>query len=134
MSRATTAAFVGSIAVITWRELNNPPSGAPLPIPMPSRYVGAAIVFGILEFMSDIWNPRISNWLAAAFFLVLLINTAQTGITKGGSEEGGPVAGAEQQGSPAPYNGNPSTANPFSNPGSVTGPGFLPPPPQLGLE
>lgn len=119
MSRVTTAAFVGSLAVITWRELNNPPAGAPLPLPAPSRYVGAAIVFGILEFMSDIWNPRISDVLAAGFFLTLAISTAQNGIQHNAGNSKSPGNGATTV--PNGGSGIPS------NPGLLSGPGFLPP-------
>lgn len=129
MTKTTTAAFIGSLAVITWREINNPSPGTPLPLPMPQRYVGAAIVFGILEFMSNIWNEKISDALAAAFFLVLLISTAQNGITKNaggtsGSSGNSPIGGA------VPVNPNYSTpggGNPLQNPGQLTGPGFIPP-------
>lgn len=129
MSRVTSAAFVGSLAVITWRELNNPETGAPLPLPMPSRYVGAAVVYGILEFMSDIWNPRISDALASAYFLMLVISTAQAGIAHkaGGSNK--------MNVNPVPVNpNNPTGGNPFNNPGLLTGPGFLPPTPPMGVE
>lgn len=124
MSRVTTAAFVGSLAVITWRELNNPPAGAPLPLPTPSRYVGAAIVFGILEFMSDIWNPRISDVLAAGFFLTLAISTAQNGIQHNASSGNSNSPG---NGATTVPNGGSGIPGLPSNPGLLTGPGFLPP-------
>lgn len=131
MSRFTTAAFVGSLAVITWRELNNPEAGAPLPLPLPSRYIGAAIVYGILEFMSDVWNPRISDALAGGYFLALLISTAQNGITKsssgGGSTGSAPVQGTQ----PNTDTGGTNSGGGFGN---YTGPGFLNPPPGIGLE
>ena len=84
MNKMITGAFVGSLAVVTWRELKNPPAGAPLPIPVPSAYVGTAIVYGILGFVGDTLNEKIANWLAAAYFLVLLIHTAQNSSTASG--------------------------------------------------
>ena len=112
MNKATTGAFIGALAVITWREINNPPASAPLPLPMPSRYVGAAIVFGILEFMSDIWNPKISDVLAIGLFLGLAINTAQTGIAKNAGKPSGPTL-------------NPTPGNPGNN--APTAPGEVQP-------
>lgn len=135
MSKATTAAFVGSLAVITWRELNNPESGAPLPLPVPSRYVGAAIVYGILEFMSDIWNPRISDALAVGYFLALLIGTAESGIKHNAG--GGSGVTDKMNINPVPVNPNAPGApggNPLQNPGQLTGPGFITPPPGMGEE
>lgn len=127
MNGMVKGAFVGSLAVVTWRELKNPQTGAPLPIPMPSAYVGTAIVFGILGFVGDSVNERIANWLAAAYFLVLLIHTAQNPPGTGSStEEGGPVAGAEPNTNTGGTSGG--------NLGTLTGPGFLNPPPGLGFE
>jgi hypothetical protein len=131
MSKATSAAFVGSLAVITWREINNPQPGAPLPLPMPYRYVGAAIVYGILEFMSEIWNPKISDTLAVAYFLMLLISTAQNGI----AHNAGGATDKMQKIKPQPVNpNNPAGGNPLNNPGTLTGPGFLNPPPGMVEE
>ncbi len=52
--------FVGSVAIITWRDFKNPDSNWPLPVPPPYRYVGAGVAFGLLALVADTLNDKIA--------------------------------------------------------------------------
>lgn len=75
--RGIFAAYIGSCALITYREFKNPTKGAPLPVPPPSRYVGAGIAFGMCGLLADFIDPRVGGVLAVGLFVGLAFQTAQ---------------------------------------------------------
>lgn len=84
---AIMAAFLGSCAVITWRDFKNPDSKWPLPVPPPYRYIGAGVAFGLLSLVGDFFDERIATVIAIGLFIGLSFQTAQT-ITKNNSSAG----------------------------------------------
>lgn len=70
-------AYLGSCAIITYREFKNPTKGAPLPVPPPSKYVGAGIAFGMCGLLSEFIDPRVGGVLAVGLFVGLAFQTAQ---------------------------------------------------------
>lgn len=69
--------FVGSIAIISWREFKNPDSSWPIPIPPPYRYIGAGVAYGLLALVADTLNDQIAGIIAVGLFIGLAFQTAQ---------------------------------------------------------
>jgi len=93
--------FVGSVAIITYRDFMNPDAEWPLPAPPPYRYVSAGIAFGLLALVADTLSDRIASVLAFGLLLGLGVHTAQDGLTiSGGTNtwrdylKGGGIGGA----------------------------------------
>lgn len=70
--------FVGSCAIITWREFKNPDPSWPIPIPPPYRYIGAGVAFGLLALVADTLSDRIASVIAVGLLIGLAFQTAQS--------------------------------------------------------
>lgn len=74
---AVIGAFVGSVVIITWRELKKPSdSNAPLPAPSPYRYVDAGVAYGLLALVADFFSDTVAGTLAVGLFIGLAMQTA----------------------------------------------------------
>jgi len=67
--------------MITWRDIKNPPAGDPLPLPMPSRYVGATVAFGLLGLVGEMFTDKIPAVLAVGLLVGMGFQQAQAGKT-----------------------------------------------------
>ena len=64
-NKAVLGSFIGVLALITYRDFRHPDSSWPLgPVPPPYRYTYAAVVFGMLALVSDIWSDKIATVVA----------------------------------------------------------------------
>lgn len=73
------AAFLGAVAIITWRDFTNRDPDWPLPVPPPYRYVGAAVAFGMLSLVAEFVNEKVPAVLAMGLLVGLGFQTAQSG-------------------------------------------------------
>lgn len=78
-------AFVGSCAVITWRDFKNPDPAWPIALPPPYRYIGAGVAFGLLALVGDMLNDKIAAVLAGGLFMGLAFQIAQNRASNSGS-------------------------------------------------
>jgi hypothetical protein len=79
--RAIFGAFLGCVAIITYREIKTPMEGVPLPgLPTPSRFVGAGVAFGMLGLVSEFLSEKIAAVLAIGLFIGLAFQTAQNSV------------------------------------------------------
>lgn len=90
--------FVGSCAIITWRDLGN--DQWPLPAPPPFRYVGAGVAFGLLALVADTIDDRIAATIAFGLLIGLGFQTAQQQGTNTIHHFGSGGVGSEGTGSP----------------------------------
>lgn len=91
------AAFVGSCAVIAWRDFKTPVKDAPLPAPPPYRFVWAAVAFGMLGLFGEMVSGKIADVLAGGLFIGLAFQTAQSAknpAISGSAKQSGPVTGS----------------------------------------
>lgn len=96
---AILAAFVGSAAIITWRDFKGPDPEWPLPAPPPYRYVGAGVAFGLLAIFAETVNPKIAAVLAVGLLVGLGFQTAQKKTENkglGSLNSGNGIAGTRQ--------------------------------------
>jgi len=80
------ASFIACLMLITYRDFKTPDSSWPLgPVPPPYRYAWAAVVFGILALVSDMFSPKIATVVAIGVVIGLLfqVTTNPTGGTAG---------------------------------------------------
>ena len=112
--------FVGSVAIITYRDIGNGDQW-PLPAPPPFRYVGAGVAFVLLALLADTINDRIAAALAFGLLIGLGFQTAQNppkslgariGETTGSILGGGVVHEANKP----PKSGSEGTGNPLRRP------------------
>lgn len=69
-NRAVMSSFIGVLALITYRDFRHPDPSWPLgPVPPPYRFTYAAVVFGILAMVSDIWSPRLASVVAVGVLI-----------------------------------------------------------------
>ena len=68
--------FVGTVALITYRDFVNPSPDWPLPAPPPYRYVGAGVAFGLLALVADTLNDKIAAVLAFGLLVGMGMQTA----------------------------------------------------------
>lgn len=88
---AILGSFVAACAIITWRDIKNPDSSWPLPVPPPYRYAGAGVAFGLLGLVGAFFNEKLAGVLAVGLVIGLGFQTAQQGISNGGSSGGTPT-------------------------------------------
>jgi len=80
------ASFIACLVLITYRDFKTPDSSWPLgPVPPPYRFTWAAVVFGILTIVSDMFSPKIATVVAIGVVIGLLfqVTTNPTGATAG---------------------------------------------------
>jgi hypothetical protein len=110
-NRVVIGAFVGSIALITYRDFKqNDPSWPLGPVPPPYRYTWCAVVFGLCALISDLLNEKIGSVIAGGVFMGLAFNV----VTKAPSTSG--LASSASPNLPTS-----SATSPISSASSVTG-------------
>lgn len=67
--RAMITGFVISAGIITWQEIHSCHT-----FPWPPRYVGAGIVFGLLDLTSPFISPELAGIVGFGFILAMIIN------------------------------------------------------------
>lgn len=80
------ASFIACLVLITYRDFKTPDSAWPLgPVPPPYRFTWAAVVFGILAIVSDMFSPKIATVVSIGVVIGLLFQvvTNPTGGTAG---------------------------------------------------
>ena len=77
--------FVGSVAIITWRDFTNPDPSWPFPVPPPYRYIGAGVAFGLLGLVADTLNDRIAAVIAFGLLIGLAFRYYNGGVAVEGS-------------------------------------------------
>lgn len=69
-NKAVLGSFVAVLALITYRDFRHPDPTWPLgPVPPPYRYAYAAVVFGIIGFVSDIWSEQVATVVASGVLI-----------------------------------------------------------------
>jgi hypothetical protein len=78
------ASYVVVLAMITWREIKNPPSDNPIFLPEPQRYVSATVAFGLLGLLGETLTDRLAGVLAIglAVGMGMQQNSATSGIVE----------------------------------------------------
>lgn len=70
MNKGVMASFIGCLILITYRDFKTPDSSWPLgPVPPPYRFTWAAVVFGILALVSDIFSSKVATVVAVGVLL-----------------------------------------------------------------
>jgi hypothetical protein len=87
------AAFLGAVAIITWRDFTDRDPDWPLPVPPPYRYVGAAVAFGMLSLVAEFVNEKVPAVLAMGLLVGLGFQTAQQGKRTYQPDNGGALVG-----------------------------------------
>lgn len=104
-NRAVLGCFMGVIALITYRDFRHPDATWPLgPVPPPYRFTYAAVVFGLITILSNVWSPRIATIIASG----VLIGTLYAVIS-------GKSATAGLQANAPGYSGTTAQARPATN-------------------
>lgn len=90
-NRAVLGSFIGVLALITYRDFRHPDSTWPLgPVPPPYRYTYAAVVFGILALVSDIWSDQIATVIAVGVLVGTLYAVISGKSATGGLQSNAP--------------------------------------------
>lgn len=94
-NKAVLGSFLAVLALITYRDFRHPDPTWPLgPVPPPYRYTYAAVIFGILGFVSDIWSEQVATVVASGvligtIYAVVSGKSATAGLTSNAPKEGG---------------------------------------------
>lgn len=103
-NKGVLAAFLGTLAIITYREYkSSDAAGWKIPyIPPPYVYTWGAVVFGLLALLADIVSPRIATVIAVGVMIGVLLpvlkNAPATGGATSGSAANPPSTGATPAG------------------------------------